>query len=131
MKRVLLVEDEKSFRDLVKHVLGMDGFHVRTASNGLEALEHVRRSRFDLVITDTIMPGMEGIEMILELRSISPDTKVIAMSGGQTHSSGDFLPLARTLGACAVLKKPFDRATLIRTIREQLFPEPFGFHKAV
>ena len=123
MKRILLVEDEKEFRDLVKHVLGMDGFHVRTASNGLEALEHVRRGRFDLVITDMIMPGMEGIEMILELRSAVPDLKILAMSGGESGLSGDFLPLARTLGASAILKKPFDRDTLICLVRTLLYPE--------
>lgn len=118
-----MVEDEKSFRELVKNVLGMDGFHVRTASNGLEALEHVERSRFDLVITDMIMPGMEGIEMILELRSVVPDLKILAMSGGESGLSGDFLPLARTVGACATLKKPFDRDTLICMVRTLLFPD--------
>lgn len=123
MKRILLVEDEKSFRELVKHVLGIEGFYVRTASNGTEALEHVQKNRFDLVISDMIMPKMEGIELILELRSVVPDLKILAMSGGETGISGDFLPLARTLGACAVLRKPFDRETLVGLVRSLLFPD--------
>lgn len=122
MKKILLVEDEKSFRELMKHVLGIEGFYVRTASNGREALEHIRKNRFDLVITDMIMPEMEGIEMILELRSAVPDLKIVAMSGGESGISGDFLPLARTLGASAVLKKPFGREALLEMVRSQLFP---------
>lgn len=115
--RILVVDDEKPLRDILELTLNSDGFQVVTAANGNEAIELARMMRFDLVITDLIMPEKEGIETIMELRALAPGIKIIAMSGGQPGGTGDFLPLAKTLGAVALLKKPFDRETFIGTVK--------------
>ncbi len=75
---------------------------------------------FDLVLTDLIMPEMDGIQTILELRVIDPFVPVIAMSGGIAAGGGDFLPLARQLGAKAVLSKPFEYRTFMESVRGAL-----------
>ena len=121
-KRILVVDDEKPIRDILEHALTASGFHVRTAADGFEALSLARHHQFDLVITDMVMPGKEGIETILELRRTAPGIKIIAMSGGQSTGTGDFLPLAKTLGASAVLKKPFNQETFFNSVRGVLEP---------
>jgi len=121
-KRILVVDDEKPIRDILEHALTSSGFHVHTAADGFEALSLARHHRFDLVITDMVMPGKDGIETIMELRRTLPGIKIIAMSGGQSTGSGDFLPLAKTLGASAVLKKPFNRETFFDSVRGVLEP---------
>jgi len=121
-KRILLIEDERPIRDILEQVLVMEGFLVETAENGIEAMKILRESHFHLVITDLIMPGKDGIELILELRGFAPNIKIIAMSGGIPGSSRDCLPLARTLGATAVIKKPFHRESLLDTVSAVLAP---------
>lgn len=119
-KRILVVDDEKSWRDVLEYTLSLDGFQVLTAADGQEAVGLARMMRFDLVITDMIMPRKEGIETIMELRALSPGIRIIAMSGGLSGGTGDFLPLAKTLGASAVLRKPFERQEFIDTVRSVL-----------
>lgn len=121
-KRILLVDDEESIREILEHALSMEGFDVETATNGNEALDLARKSQFDLVITDMIMPGMEGIEAIMGLRALDNKLKIIAISGGSFSGTGDYLPLARKLGASEVLHKPFDCQSLLDTVRLVLTP---------
>ena len=73
-----------------------------------------------LMLTDLIMPEKDGIQTILELRVIDPFVPVIAMSGGIAAGGGDFLPLARQLGAKAVLSKPFEYRTFMESVRGAL-----------
>lgn len=107
-------------RDVLEIALGNGGFQVVTAADGHEALALAKLMHFDLVITDLIMPGMEGIETIMELRALAPEIKIIAISGGPPGGRGDSLSLAHSLGASAVLKKPFNREIFITTVRECL-----------
>ncbi|MDP6776771.1 MAG: response regulator [Candidatus Latescibacteria bacterium] len=80
MARILIVEDDQGVRDLLGRVLGAKHYVVQTR-NGREAIEAFDRNRPDLVITDQNLPGMKGDEIILELRSRSPEQKIIAMTG--------------------------------------------------
>jgi two-component system, cell cycle response regulator len=121
-KRILVVEDEKPMRDILEITLGNAGFQVVTATDGNEALALARMMRFDLVITDMIMLGMTGVETITELLVIAPGIKIIAMSGGLPGGERDVLPLAQSLGAAAVLRKPFNRESFIATVWESLRP---------
>jgi DNA-binding response OmpR family regulator len=115
-QRVLVVDDEKPWRDVLEYTLSEDGFEVLTAADGNEALDLAKDMRFDLVITDMIMPRKEGIETIMELRALTPGIKIIAMSGGVSGGTGDFLPLAKTLGAATVLRKPFGRQQFVDAV---------------
>jgi DNA-binding response OmpR family regulator len=123
-KRILVVDDEKPLRDILKLTLSCEGYEVLTAADGNEAMELARSMPFDLVVTDIMMPGKDGIETIIELRALNRELKIIAMSGGQPGGTVDFLPLATSLGVSAVLKKPFESEQFINTLRAVLEEDP-------
>ena len=82
MKRILLIDDEKDFRDGMKVLLEIYGYEVRIAENGSAGYCLRAETNFDLIITDILMPEMDGLELILKVRSVSPNAKIIAISGG-------------------------------------------------
>mgnify|MGYP001486876547 FL=1 len=121
MARILVVDDEEGIRTLIRNMLVREGHQVTTACDGVEALRVVDSQAVDLVITDLIMPEMEGVEMISELRRRFPAIKIIAMSGGGMGGAVDYLRLAKALGAGQTLAKPFTREVLLKMV-EAAFP---------
>lgn len=107
MPNVLIIDDDHVFRSSLTKMFEKAGYLTETASNGEEGVALFRSVGFDLVITDIIMPVMEGIETILKLRAIAPDLKIIAMSGGGKVGAEEYLNTARLLQVNAILKKPF------------------------
>ncbi len=99
------------------------GHEIVEAATGVEGLKIFKAGAFDLVITDIIMPDMEGIETIVELLRISPGAKIIAASGGGRTRNLDFLKLAQERGARRVLAKPFSQGDLVGVVRD-LLSEP-------
>ena len=91
-----------------------------TDANGFFSLEKIPNGRFDLIITDILMPDMEGIEFIMKLRAKSPRVPIIAISGGGRVSNASFLTFAQKLGANAVLEKPFGRDQLLDVVTRVL-----------
>jgi len=75
-----------------------------------------------VVVTDIIMPDMEGLEMIKELRRLAPKAKIIAMSGGGRFSPDNYLEFARRIGAVAALAKPFSTEELLKILDRLLLP---------
>ncbi|MCB5261486.1 MAG: response regulator [Candidatus Cloacimonetes bacterium] len=120
MAKILVIEDEDSFRNVLVKMLSKAGFEVRQAGDGNQALEVCAEFMPDLVLTDIIMPDKEGLETIQELLEISPKLKIIAMSGGGKFGPDSYLPLAEKLGAKATLQKPFMREEMISTITSVL-----------
>ncbi len=118
MARVLLIDDEEAFRVTLAKVLQREKHHVTTAANGVEAMKHITTDKFDLVITDLVMPEKEGLETILEIRKLLPELKIIAMSGGGRGSANDYLKIASKMGADKTLAKPFTKAEIILAIGE-------------
>ena len=116
MACVLVIDDEPMVRQVVRRLLESAGHKVLEAENGHGGLEYLRRHRPQVVITDIIMPGKEGIETIIEMKQMVPDLRIIAISGGGRTGNLDFLKLARKLGACAALSKPFDNAELLKAV---------------
>jgi DNA-binding NtrC family response regulator len=114
--RVLLIDDESMVRKIVRKMLERSGHEVTEAENGRFGLEQLKRGSFDLVITDIIMPEVEGIELVVTVSQQYPSTKTIAMSGGGRTGNVDFLDVAAKLGASAALQKPFTHAELLRAI---------------
>lgn len=104
------------FLTVQRELLEYAGHTVVTATDGFKALAAVETGNFDLVITDIIMPGKEGIEMIMELRRRHPLLKIIAMSGGGRIGAMSYLELAEKLGALHTLEKPFNQAVLIEAV---------------
>lgn len=116
MTKILVVEDEDSFRNVLVRMLSKVGYDVRQAGDGNQAIQVCRQFQPDLVLTDIIMPDKEGLETIQELMEIDPNLKIIAMSGGGKFGPDSYLPLAEKLGAKASLQKPFMREELMKTI---------------
>ncbi len=124
MAHILLVDDEPLVRDALASALENKGHSVVKAANGLEGLKRFSERSFDLVVTDVIMPDMEGIGMIMEIRRKAPDTKIIAISGGGRTGNIEFLKMARELGAMAIMKKPIRLAEFYSLMDECLNRKP-------
>jgi DNA-binding NtrC family response regulator len=102
--RVLLVDDERMLRRVLRRGLAQAGFEVVEACDGRAALELLRRERFDLVVSDVQMPVMDGLELLEALPTVQSDVPVVLMSGSLDLRENDD---ARHLGAFDFLKKPF------------------------
>ena len=107
MALVLLVDDDDHFRDMLQAMLQRLGHTVAIAANGKAALARYTAQLPDLVITDLIMPEKDGLELIRELRRTPPLPPIIAVSGGGRTQPEIYLQMAESMGARAVLAKPF------------------------
>ena len=107
---------------MLRKMLVRMGFEVIEARNGREALEIFQRDPVDLVMTDIIMPEMEGLESIGALKHKHPGVKIVAMSGGGRGSATEYLKVAMMMGADRTVSKPFSNENL-ETILAGLFGE--------
>lgn len=118
---ILVVEDDPQFRRYLAEVLEDAGFNVRLAECGNTALTALNEGTVDLVLTDLVMPGQDGVSLIAALRRRDPDMRIIAMSGrSRTDLTVDSLDLVRVLGADATLQKPFSPEELENTLAKLL-----------
>ncbi|MDH5230604.1 MAG: response regulator [Gammaproteobacteria bacterium] len=117
MKSILVVDDEETFNSVLSELLQEEGFSVASALNGREGIEALQQHQFDLVITDLIMPDVDGIEVIMHVKKNHANTKLIAISGGGKVSSRDYLGLAKSFGAEIILDKPIDLEDLLDHIK--------------
>ena len=120
MARILLVDDDPLVRETLRQGLESDGHTVIEAPDGEEALAAFDTHAVDLVITDIVMPGREGLETIMALRRREPDVNIIAISGGSGANGIDYLSLARKFGARNVLSKPFRKNEILAAVNEAL-----------
>lgn len=120
MKRgtILLIEDDPQLRKLFRKKMVGKGYTIIEASNGKEGIERFQEEPPDLVITDIVMPEKEGLETISELRKMTPDVNIIAISGGGRASPDSYLNTAMHLGAKRVFSKPLDWPEMFKTIEE-------------
>jgi CheY-like chemotaxis protein len=130
MARILIVDDEEDVRIALKQVLERAGYEVSVAATGNEGLDVMKREGADLVITDVIMPGVDGIATAKEIREKYRDTRIIVISGGgrtapepyepDAISTRSYLASASKAGADQTLTKPFDRDELLRVVQDLL-----------
>ena len=120
MACILVVEDDRDLREMLKISLLKRKYTVLEASNGKEALARFKPTITDLVITDLIMPDEDGLKVIMKIKEIKPSIKVIAISGGGKAGPGNYLNLAKALGANEIFPKPFSVNELLRKIDELL-----------
>ena len=116
-KSILVVDDEKSQREILEMILSTEGYDVTTASSGEAALKFAKERRFDLALTDLKMTGMDGIELLQHLLAQDSSIIVILLTA---HGSIDSAKDALRRGAFDYLQKPYDRDTLLETIRRAL-----------
>ena len=122
--RVLVIDDEEDIRDVAKLLLESFGYEVVGVEDGRGALKALEAGAFDLVITDMLMPEMDGVELINELRRQSPDQKVLAISGGGHAPKESYLKIAQLCGAQGILAKPFNRDQLVEAVVACGLPAP-------
>ena len=120
MPGILIVEDDKSIREMLKLSLLRNNYTVLEAENGKDAIVHFKPLLTDLVVTDLIMPEEDGLKVIIKLKEIKPSIKIIAISGGGKAGPANYLNLAKALGADAIYTKPFSINNLIVKIEELL-----------
>ena len=118
MATILIIDDEEIIRVLLRSALVAAGHEVVEAANGREGLELYRRRPADLVITDIIMPGLNGLDMLLELTREFLQAKVIAISGAGGEKN--VLDVAKLLGARQTFQKPFSMPHLLGAVRYEL-----------
>lgn len=118
--RILIIDDEQDIRDVARILLEGCGYAVTCAEDGHAALRALDHQSFDVVITDMLMPEMDGVELINELRRRNPAQSIVAMSGGGHAPRESYLQIARLCGAQALLAKPFNREQLIRAVEAGL-----------
>lgn len=111
--RVLIVDDEESVRSLLRELLQDEGFRVVTAGTAEEALFLLGAQSFDVILTDIMMPGLSGIEMLRQVREFGLSGEVIVMTG---HATYDTIVEAGRNGAFDYLKKPFEELEYILTV---------------
>jgi len=116
MPKILLIDDNVIVRNAISTVLRQSGFDVELAINGQQGFAAFLQCEPDLVITDIIMPEKDGIETIMKIRKQRPTAKIIAISGGGRVGTMDFLHVAKSFGASAVLAKPIEPKDLLNCV---------------
>lgn len=118
---ILLVEDEELLRAGVQEMLELQGYEVVTAQNGSLALASLSDHKVDLIITDLVMPQMDGIDFVDQLRKVNPDVPVIVVSGSTRNIMQRYgIDNIQVPGANASIPKPFKGADLIAQIQRLL-----------
>ncbi len=123
---ILLVDDDEVLRMVQGHFLRRFGYRVDAAADGVGAIRHLDAQPADLVITDMVMPGTDGVQLIQHLRRNHPAVKIVAISGGGPMAPELLTDIARVLGADATLMKPFTLIALLKTVRAVMVPPRAG-----
>ena len=116
MAKILIIDDDPQIRRLVVEILANAGHEIFDVKDGEEGLRLVQTQRPALVITDILMPEIDGLEVIRELRRDTPRIPAIAISGGDAI----YLRMAKRLGATTTLVKPFRPMELLKAVDESL-----------
>lgn len=116
--KVLVIDDERIVRDILKRWLEREGFKVEAAENGRVGIQMQRDEPADVVVCDLIMPEQEGMETISQFRKEFPAVGVIAISGGGQLDPAAYLNVAGQLGAWKMFTKPLPMEQVVQSIRE-------------
>jgi CheY-like chemotaxis protein len=128
MNSVLVIDDELDVRDAIKRVLERAGYSVRTVDNAADGLVALSAEPADIVITDVIMPKINGVDAIQSIRAQFPSVRIVAISGGGNFGMASYQPSAITTtaylaaaqkaGAHLTLTKPFESKDLILALEQ-------------
>ncbi len=122
MTRILLAEDEKAMREYLTRALEKSGYEVVAVDRGTEAAPLLEREHFDLLLTDIVMPEMDGIELARHSSKVSPQTEVMFITGfsGVALRAGEAMPNAK------ILSKPFHLRDLVHEVERLFAKESYG-----
>ena len=115
--KILIVDDEDNIRNLLDEVLSFEGYKTDQAENGIKAITKLENNVYDLVITDLIMPGTDGLGVLKRAKELNPDIVVIMMTGQATMESAI---KSLKLGANDFITKPFEITPLLQILEKNL-----------
>jgi CheY-like chemotaxis protein len=124
MAQVLIIDDDRGIRQLLRRIIESRGHVVVEADSGRTGVEALQQQPFDLVLTDIVMPDMDGNQAIVQLRKLNAGIRIVAVSGGGRARNLTPLQLAKQFGADRILEKPFRRDDVLRTVEEMLGDTP-------
>ena len=116
-RKVLLVDDEPIFREPIAEILREDGFFVKEESKAQDAVNTFKKQNYDLLITDMVMPGMNGVQLIKAIHKISPAMEAVVISAYGTDATKDKL---NQLGAYGYLDKPVMKERLLSVTHDAI-----------
>lgn len=118
MARILVIDDDEQINFFLKESFSLEGYEVDTAKDGAEAKALYTENDYDVILTDIIMPGQDGFEVILDLRHRGLSNRVIAISGGGRVSADDYLVTASSFDVAATFQKPLDRKAILAKAKQ-------------
>lgn len=124
--RILIVDDDDPVREVLCSFFREEGFEVREASHGSAALDMVRKERFDLVLSDLVMPGLSGLDVLREIKNNAPETVVLIMTAYPSPETS-----VRGLELCGdgYISKPMNLGRLKSTVVEHLIRRRWERHR--
>ncbi len=121
MAKILVVDDEQNIRNILRESLKKEQHEIFEASSGQEASDILDKHAIEIMITDLVMPGKTGLDLIMEIKEKIPELSIIAISGGGgINGRFDYLPIAQLIGANNIIRKPFSIADIKQTVKELL-----------
>ncbi len=121
-EKILIVDDEQPLREMIIDILKESDYYIDDASDGLEALEKLKRTKYDLLLTDLSMPKLDGLGLLRKAKSLNPDIATIILTG---HGTMETVIKALQLGANDFITKPFEVKTLTNIIEKNLISKRF------
>lgn len=115
---ILVADDEEHLRSLIKTLLEDAGYSVVLVKNGNEARAALLTQSFDILLTDLVMGGSDGLTLIGDVKKKHPKIQIVAMSGGGFVPLEQYLQIAKNAGARVTLSKPFTKASLLAAIAQ-------------
>jgi CheY-like chemotaxis protein len=126
MQKILVIDDEIDVRDSIKRILDRAGYSVRTMADAAEVMLELAREPVAVIITDIIMPNLNGVDAIEHIRKVFPSIRIVAISGGGNFDAAgsppapitttSYLAAAQRAGAHVILTKPFEASELIQAV---------------
>lgn len=118
MSTILIIDDDEQFNLMMKTALEAKGYEVETGSNGRDAKVLYQNKKYDVIVTDIIMPDVDGYEVILDLRRMGMGDRTIAVSAGGRTAADDYLITAKHFDVAATFNKPFELQPFREKIEE-------------
>ena len=128
MPRILIIDNEPQARKMMRLALMTSKHQVLEADHGRQGMSLLQSQPFDLVITEMLMPEVDGVEIIRTARILNPDARIIALSRPGRASPYLYLAIAEKVGAHKVLAKPFGETEFLEAVNELLQKPPSGSH---
>ena len=120
MARILVIDDDSIMNSMIVQMLKSAGYKTKSADDGKRGLKMLDAHQFDLIVTDIVMPEVEGLEMIQVIRAINKTIPIIAISGGGKNRPEGYLAAAQAFGADYTFQKPFEKSAFPGRIGDAL-----------